>query len=108
MGQCTSSFFTISNGVRQGCVLSPGFSSIYIDVLSILLSKSNVGCFIDKFIDIFIDIFIDFIYADDICIFGPSPSGIGKLLSIYDTFGRTNFIIFNPSKSGYILQRGLT
>ena len=44
-----------------------------------------------------------FIYADDSCIFGPSPSSIQKLLSICDTFGRTNYIIFNPSKSVYIV-----
>ena len=44
-----------------------------------------------------------FIYSDDICIFRPSPSSIQKLLRICDTFGRTNFITFNPSKSVYIV-----
>ena len=44
-GQHTSSFFTISNGTRQGSVLSPRLFSMYVDDLSHLLADSKVGCF---------------------------------------------------------------
>ena len=43
----TSSCFTISNGVRQGGILSPVLFSIYMDDLSVLLSRSGIGCHID-------------------------------------------------------------
>ena len=33
-GQSTSSFFTVSNGVRQGGILSPRLFAVYVDDLS--------------------------------------------------------------------------
>ena len=36
-------FFTISNGVRQGRILSPKLFSVYMDDLSKLLIKSDIG-----------------------------------------------------------------
>ena len=42
-----SLFFTISNGVRQGGVLSPKLYTFYIDDLSIILSGLNFGCYIE-------------------------------------------------------------
>ena len=83
-GQHTSSFFTISNGTRQGPVLSPRLFSMYADDLSHLLADSKVGCFIDN------SCMNHFIYADDICVFAPSPSSLQKLLNICDNFRRVN------------------
>ena len=36
--------FKVSNGVKQGGVLSPRLFSVYIDDLSKALSKANIGC----------------------------------------------------------------
>ena len=36
--------FKVSNGVRQGVILSPRLFSVYIDDLSKALSKVNIGC----------------------------------------------------------------
>ena len=40
-----SSPFTVSNGVRQGGVLSPVLFSIYLDELLLKLESTGVGCF---------------------------------------------------------------
>ena len=47
-GRCISDFFYISNGVRQGGILSPKLCSVYVDDLLINRVKSKVGCSIDN------------------------------------------------------------
>ena len=37
-------FFTISNGVRPGGILSPPLFAVYMDDLSSLLNASRIGC----------------------------------------------------------------
>ena len=44
-----SSPFKVSNGVRQGSVLSPILFSVYLDSLLVDLSKSGVGCYWGSF-----------------------------------------------------------
>ena len=46
-GYETSSCFSISNGVRQGGILSPVLFSIYMDDLIVVLLQSGIGCHID-------------------------------------------------------------
>ena len=46
-GTSTSVYFTASNGVRQGGILSPRLFSLYIDDLSTLLADTQVGCYVD-------------------------------------------------------------
>ena len=41
-----SSYFNISNGIRQGGILSPSLFAIYMDDLSSLLNTSRIGCHI--------------------------------------------------------------
>ena len=45
-GNETSTCFTITNGVRQGGILSPTLFFIYMDDLSFILSESGIGCHI--------------------------------------------------------------
>ena len=44
-GRASSTPFTVSNGVRQGGVLSPVLFSIYLDELLMKLESLGVGCF---------------------------------------------------------------
>ena len=43
-GDCISSPFRVSNGVRQGCILPPYLFNVYMDDLSSLLNCCNTGC----------------------------------------------------------------
>ena len=47
-GSCTSMFFTVGNGVRQGSILSPHLFAVYVDDLSVNLIDSGQGCCIDN------------------------------------------------------------
>ena len=46
--RCYSSLFSVTNGVRQGSILSPYFFAVYIDDLSKELNKMKVGCLVEK------------------------------------------------------------
>ena len=47
-GSTLSPKFNVSNGVRQGGILSPLFFNLYMDRLSVTLSKTRVGCALGK------------------------------------------------------------
>ena len=44
-----SDYFTISNGVKQGGVLSPVLFSIYLDQLIVQLRLLGMGCYMNVF-----------------------------------------------------------
>ena len=67
-GRCISDYFSISNGVRQGGILSPKLFSVYVDDLSDKLVESKVGCSIDNLCMNHV------MYADDSCLMAPSPA----------------------------------
>ena len=46
-GACISDSFNVTNGVRQGGILSPQLFNLYIDVLSDILNKSPIDGSID-------------------------------------------------------------
>ena len=38
-----STLFRVSNGVKQGDIISPGLFNVYMDDLSCVLNRSNIG-----------------------------------------------------------------
>ena len=92
-GRCISDYFSISNGVRQGGILSPKLFSVYVDDLSDKLVESKVRCSSDNFCMNHV------MYADDICLMAPSPAALQELINICYDFSVRNDLSFNSSKS---------
>jgi hypothetical protein len=92
-----SDLFAISNGVRQGGILSPILFCVYINDLLVRLQKSNKGCFVGS---MFVGVLA---YADDIVILAPTPSSMRSLLKICDSFASEFDVKFNSIKSKCLL-----
>ena len=86
-----SQIFTVSNGVRQGGIMSPVLFSIYMDELSCKLNQSHIGCSMNGMIINYL------LYADDTCIIAASPTALHVLLDIWADFAVPNLIILNES-----------
>ena len=65
-GNARSDAFTMSNGIRQGSVLSPHLFNLYVDDLSHLLDSTGVECDIGGLPA------NNFYYADDLALLCPS------------------------------------
>ena len=88
-----SEYFTVSNGVRQGGIMSPILFNVYMNNLSVELNKCKTGCNINgTFIN-------HLMYADDSCLIAPCPSALQDLVDICETFANNNCIVYNAKKS---------
>lgn len=85
--------FEVTNGVRQGGVLSPLFFSIYIDDLLLKLKNAGIGCHIGNYY------FGALGYADDIVLLCPTKEGLRKMIRICETYADEHDLIFNGNKS---------
>ena len=80
-GSALSDSFFITNGVRQGGILSPLLFNVYMDALSSSLSNIPIGCSISG-------VMVNHImYADDLVIISPSAKGLQRLLDICAAYG---------------------
>ena len=88
--------FPVSNGVRQGGVLSPVLFTIYADIILNLLKDSGVGCYWDG-------LFVGALgYADDLILLAPSPSALRLMLNLCESFAYSYGLKFNASKTQLI------
>lgn len=79
MGKLYISSFYVSNGVRQGNLLSPFLFNLYMDDLSVQLNWCGTGCMVSNSL---INHLMD---ADDLVIF--SGAGLQHLLRICSQYG---------------------
>ena len=89
--------FSISNGVRQGGILSPYLFSIYLDDLFMLLKKAAPGCYVGNVL------VNHLMYADDIFCFYPSAKGLRLLLDICCKYADDHGIVFNGKKTNCLV-----
>ena len=94
-----STGFNVSNGVRQGGILSPYLFCIYVDELSKMLNNVHVGCFVGTML------VNHLMYADDLVLLSPSAAGLSILLSICSTYGIEYDVMYNSTKSNVLVFR---
>ena len=92
-GDSLSEFFSVSNGIKQGGILSPKLFNIYVDVLSQGLTSKPVGCSCNG------KIINHLYYADDLVLIAPSSNGMQKLVTECESFANKYWLKFNEMKS---------
>ena len=95
-GDAYSAKFKVTNGVRQGGILS------YVDELSEELKKCKVGCNLNGLL-------INHIRcADDLVLISPSSAGLSQLLNECEKFGTRHDVKYNAKKSAVMIYRSMT
>ena len=88
--------FGVSNGVRQGGILSPLLFSVYTDSMLSSLRESGAGCYLGH-------VFAGALaYADDVILLAPSKAALERMLSVADQSAKSLSLKFNSSKSQYL------
>lgn len=92
-GNSYSEPFIIPLGTKQGGISSPGYFSLYVNDLILLLRKSGVGCHLIKW---FIGCIL---FADDITLISLTRAGLQRMMDICVAYCNKFCLQFNPKKS---------
>ena len=92
-----SDSFIVSNGVKQGGVLSPVLFGVYMDSLLLELKSSGYGCHVGPHFAGCLG------YADDVVLLSPTKQGLNCMLDIAECFSKQFSVEFNGAKSQYII-----
>ena len=88
--------FGVSNGVRQGEVLSPILFTVYLDELLHQLTSLDIGCHVGHH---FVGVLC---YADDITLLALLPAALRILLQECELFAIDHNLLFNAAKTQLI------
>ena len=97
LGGKRSSLFQLTNGTRQGSVLSPILFSVYLDDLLLELRRQQLGCHIGGYW------FGCLGYADDLILLAPNREVLQRMLDICQAYAEEHNLVFStdpvPAKS---------
>ena len=96
-GNVLSGCFGVSNGVKQGGILSPCLFNVYVDDLIVKLNSCNTGCVYNGMIVNYI------MHADDFVIFSPRVCGLSILLKECEEYGVLHYFQCNSEKSAIMI-----
>ena len=92
--------FNVSNGVKQGGVVSPILFAVYMDDLLLSLEQNGVGCHMGEHFTGALA------FADDLTLISPTRHGLKEMVSICEDYASEHDIKFNGSKSQLLAFRG--
>jgi hypothetical protein len=93
-----SNVFKLTQGVRQGSILSPYLYNIYTEQLLRNINKMNIGTIVGRTHTAITS------YADDIILISATCSGLQSLINECVKYGKKNLIKFNPLKTEFIIS----
>ena len=86
-----SKSFSITNGVKQGAVLSAVLFCVYIDDLIKKLRKEGNGCWVNgEFVGIIV-------YADDIVLLSPTLDGLQQMIESCSAYAKCHNLSFSTN-----------
>ena len=95
-GTCIGDKFNVTNGVKQGGVLSPTLFSVYMDDLFERLQKRGVGCYMGNY-------FVGCLaYADDLTILAPSKKALQIMINICQGYAADHDVILMAQKANLL------
>ena len=89
----------LSQGVRQGSVLSPYLYNIYTEDILKEIRDLNIGTFLDPGINTSIIAF-----ADDLILLSPSLKHLQQMLSLCESYGQATGLKFNSKKTQFVVS----
>ncbi len=76
----SSEWFNVTNGVKQGGVLSPTLLGVYIDGILLYMKDSGIGCHIE-------DVYHGGLgHANDLTLLVPNVNGLKKMVYVCEKY----------------------